>query len=307
MKKLTSTVTLFVFLSFLILSCNNSGNSKPKSETILEGSTTILVDETLKPIVEDQIQVFESLYKAKISIDAKSEAEVIQSLVKDSSRIAILPRKLTIEEMKIFEAKNIVPKTTPFAKDAIALIANKNNNDTLIALKDIIGVMQGKVQSNIKGLVFDNPNSSTARYINLLAGIKNFPQKGVFSFKTNNEVIQYVAKNDGMIGVVGVNFLSESSLEMKQYINKINVLEVKNDSDINYYAPTQNNIAEGKYPLARDLYIINCQGYSGLGMGFASFLAGEIGQRIVLKSGLVPVRTPSRKILIRKEINNDKK
>jgi hypothetical protein len=36
----------------------------------------------------------------------------------------------------------------------------------------------------------------------------------------------------------------------------------------------QNNIAEGTYPLARDLYIINCQGYSGLGMGFPSFVAG---------------------------------
>jgi hypothetical protein len=31
-------------------------------------------------------------------------------------------------------------------------------------------------------------------------------------------------------------------------------------------------IAEGKYPLARDLYIVNCQGYSGLGMGFAHLL-----------------------------------
>jgi phosphate transport system substrate-binding protein len=42
--------------------------------------------------------------------------------------------------------------------------------------------------------------------------------------------------------------------------------------------PSQNNLAEGTYPLARDLYIINCQGYSGLGMGFASFVAGDIGQ-----------------------------
>jgi phosphate transport system substrate-binding protein len=95
--------------------------------------------------------------------------------------------------------------------------------------------------------------------------------------------------------------------EMQEYVNKINVLEVKDTNNTNYYSPTQNNIAEGKYPLARDLYIINCQGYSGLGMGFASFIAGDIGQRIVLKSGLVPVTFPSRKLHIRKEISNDKK
>jgi len=54
--------------------------------------------------------------------------------------------------------------------------------------------------------------------------------------------------------------------------------------------------------LARDLFIINCQGYSGLGMGFASFLAGEIGQRIILKSGMLPKDMPGRKILIKSRI-----
>jgi phosphate transport system substrate-binding protein len=71
--------------------------------------------------------------------------------------------------------------------------------------------------------------------------------------------------------------------------------------------PSQNNIAEGTYPLARDLYIINCQGYSGLGMGFASFVAGDIGQRIILKSGLLPVRMPGRNIIIKIQLILKKK
>jgi phosphate transport system substrate-binding protein len=41
-------------------------------------------------------------------------------------------------------------------------------------------------------------------------------------------------------------------------------------------------------------------------MGFASFLGGERGQRIILKSGLVPERVPSRKIMIRNKITKDK-
>ena len=109
-----------------------------------------------------------------------------------------------------------------------------------------------------------------------------------------------------MIGVVGLNYIYEPSPEMQAYTKKINVLSVKNKTDNQYYSPTQNDIAEGKYPLARDLFLVNCQGYSGLGMGFASFIAGETGQRIILKSGLVPTRVPSRKILIRNQINNDK-
>ena len=140
-----------------------------------------------------------------------------------------------------------------------------------------------------------------------IAGIKKAPEKGIYSFKSNEEVIKFVSENKGMIGVVGVNWLSQPNPDMIQYVKEINVLSVKSLKDSNYYSPTQNNIAEGKYPLARDLYIINCQGYSGLGMGFASFVAGDIGQRIVLKSGLLPLKIPGRKINIRKEISNDKK
>ena len=72
-----------------------------------------------------------------------------------------------------------------------------------------------------------------------------------------------------------------------------------------YVYPSQENIATRKYPLARVLYIINCQGFEGLGIGFASFISGEIGQRIILKSGLAPVREPSRNISIRNKIESN--
>jgi phosphate transport system substrate-binding protein len=105
-----------------------------------------------------------------------------------------------------------------------------------------------------------------------------------------------------MIGIVGVNWISQPSALSKDYLKNINVLSVKSTTKDGFFAPTQNNIAEGKYPLARDLYIINCQGFSGLGMGFASFVAGDKGQRIILKSGLLPIRMPGRNFIIKKEI-----
>ena len=297
-----------VLVVVMFFACNQSSNSKNNKETILKGTTTVLVDETLKPIVEDQIEVFESRYVGTtINLDAKSENEVIRALVKDTASIAILSRTLTSDEMNVFANKKITPKVTKFATDAVAFISSKNTNDTLVALNDIVAFMQGKSVTAIKGLVFDNPNSSTVRYMNALAGIKSIPKTGVFSFKTNDEVIKFVSQIEGMIGIVGVNWLSQPKPAMSEVVDKVNILSVKGKLDSNYYSPTQNNIAEGKYALARDLYIINCQGYSGLGMGFASFVAGDIGQRIVLKSGLLPVRIPPRKLNIRKEINNDKK
>ena len=302
-----SRLFLLGFVCVCLVMCNKSDQSKNSKESILKGSATILVDETLTPIIEDQVAIFESKYKAKIKIVSQSEAELVVSFFKEKSGIAILTRNLTINENKIFEQKKITPKITKFATDAIAFISNKSNKDTLIELKSVIDYMQGKQNARIKGLVFDNPNSSTVRYMNELAGINAFPKEGVYSFKTNQEVIKFVAENDGMIGVVGVNWLTQPMPIMEKYVDKVNVLSVKSTTNSKFYSPSQNNIAEGKYPLARDLYIINAQGYSGLGMGFASFVAGDIGQRIILKSGLLPVRVPGRRINIRNEISNEKK
>lgn len=307
MKNLTKLPNLVVLALFTMFSsCIESDKKENEKETILKGKVTILVDETLKPIIEDQIEVFESKYDAKITMNVKSENELVQAFLNDTSKVAILSRKLTGEEAKKFELKRIIPKETIIGTDAIAFITNTKNKDSLIALQDVLLFMQGKEQTKIKGLVFDNPNSSTVRYMNELAGLKEIPKKGVFSFNVNDDVIKFISENDGMIGIVGVNWLYQPVPAMKDIVKKVNVLNVKGLSGNEYYAPTQNNIAEGKYPLARDLYIINCQGYSGLGMGFASFVAGEVGQRIILKSGLFPVRTPSRTILIRNGINNDK-
>ena len=304
---MNSTFKLSVAFCFLLVlfSCNKSANAN--QETILKGNATLLVDATLMPVMEDQVQIFESRYEATIKMNVQSETEVIQSLVKDTSSIAVLSRKLNVDEMKIFANRKIIPKITPFAIDAVALITNKNSNDTLVDIKDVIDFMNGKSSPKIKGLVFDNPNSSTVRYMNTLAGLTSIPQKGVFSFGTNNEVIKFVSQNEGMIGVVGLNWLTQPRPEMQQYVDKVALLSVKGATQNDFYAPDQNNIAEGKYALTRELYIVNCQGFSGLGMGFASFVAGDIGQRIILKSGLLPYKVPPRKLSIRNQINNDKK
>lgn len=295
----------FVFVVVLASSCGQKDS--PKNDTILKGEMTLLVDETILPIVQEEIEIFESQYpEAKIKLDPKSEAEVIQILANDTSRVAILARKLNAKEEQVFAAKKITPKATKFATDAIALITNKNTTDTLIDLQAVLDVLQQKTQTNSKDLIFDNPNSSTASYLNNLAGIAEFPKEGVFSFKTNEETIKHVAGNNGVIGIVGLNWLANPSTSIKPYVDQLHILSVKGKSG-DYSYPSQNDIAEGKYPLARDLYVVNCQGYPGLGMGLGTFFTSQTGQRIILKSGLVPAKTPARKILIRQEIEKTKK
>ena len=301
MNKLTKTLVGFVLLIMLfVFSCQRK--NEKKMDTILEGKATLYVDESILPIVEDEVAVFETEYNAKLHLVSKAENEVINNLFNDTARILIVTRTLSAKELKAFQSKKITPRITPFATDAVAFIKNKVTNDTVVALQDVIDFIHGKAFPNIKGLVFDNANSSTTRYISEISRTSLNNQKNIFSFKTNEEVIKYVAKNKDMIGVIGMNWIFQPPLDLQEDVDKVNVLGVKDINKSEYVFPTQDNLAQGKYPLARHLYIINCQGYSGLGMGFGSFLTGERGQRIILKSGLVPERMPSRKIVIRSTI-----
>jgi len=289
----------YLTLPFLLASCQG----KPSEEmSYTSGKAQILVDESFAPIIQDQEYLFESTYSdAKLDLVMKSENELLNLLLIDSIKVAILSRPLNAQETKYFEAKNIRVRINRFAIDGIALITHISAKDSTANVADIIKILKGD-KSSIQSLVFDNANSSTVRYFKELAGVKVLPIEGIYALKSNSEVIKYVHDNPGSIGVVGVNWMVQPPVELEKIVAELKILGVKNTngqpgSDA-YYKPTQNDIALGMYPLTRSLYVINCEGGAGLGTGFASFIAGERGQRIVLKSGLLPDSIPSREINI---------
>lgn len=311
MKSSFFKILIFVgVFATVIYACKEKDNDPEKlNETVLEGTATVYVDQTLQPIVEDQVSVFESQYRAKIKQVNQSESEIVNALLTDKTQIAVLSRKLTSKEENHFKQKNIKPRITHFASDAVVFITNKTAQDSLVDLQEVINLLQEK-ESKIKGLVFENPNSSTVSYMNNLASVKNGPKKNIYSLNSHKEVLEYVSKNPGTIGVIGLNLLVQPFADTEQYMGHITVMSVRNvknqPNNTLYYKPNQFNLGEGLYPLKRPVYMLNYQGTAGLGMGFASFVAGEIGQRIILKSGLLPVRIPSRELNVRKEIINNK-
>jgi len=293
--------TLLALLVCFTISCAGD-KSASDVQSYTSGIENILVDESFAPIVEDQQYVFESTYEnAKLRLVLKAENELVNLLMYDTAQVAIMSRTLTDAEQSHFRAKQIKIRLNRFAVDGIALIVHKSVKDSTTEVGEIIKILKGQ-QSSIDGLVFDNPNSSTVRYFKELADVNTLPEKGIYALKTNADVIRYVYENPGTVGVIGVNWMVQPPEDMEKLVGELKVLGVKNvkgkAGDDGYYKPVQSDIALGLYPLTRDLYIINCEGGAGLGTGFASFVAGERGQRIVLKSGLLPDSIPSREINI---------
>ena len=293
-------VTITVFLA-----CKDTAETE-NQETILTGEIDLYVDQTLQSLVEGQIEVFESQYNAKIHLTAKSESEIVNDLLSGKTNMAVLTRRLTKEEENYFTNKKIIPRVSHFASDAVVFIRNKKSNDTLLDLDEVYNLLHGK-PSKVKNLVFENPNSSVVTYMNRWANVTAGAKENVYSLNSTKEVLEFVTKNPEAIGVIGMDAMAEPYPEWQSLVNNLNVLSVKNVKNTTnnklYYKPTQASLGAGLYPLKRSIYVLNYQGFAGLGTGFASFVVGDIGQRIVMRSNLLPITIPERNINIRKEIN----
>ena len=300
---------LLIFSFFLVQACKDKNEKealKAKGE-----KATFYIDETIMPMMEEQVSVFQSQRDVTINLVPKAETEILKMAQNEESGLMVMSRVLSDGEQRAFTNKKIVPKITQIAIDGIALIVNSKSNDTIIDLQNIIDFMQGKPVANIKGLVFDNPNSSTINYMKKLASVKDVDNKNVFALKTSNEVIKYISENDGYIGVIGVNWMTQPMPDMQKFTSSVRVLGVKNvkskpNSDV-YYKPSQVNLSEGLYPLVRKIYMLNYEGNFGLGTSFVTFVAGATGQKIILKSGLGPVRLELREVKVRDNITTEKK
>jgi len=295
---------LYIFILIAFFACKRKEKSGEVEETRTSGTLKILIDESVSPIVQEQIDIFSLDYpKAKFETTVKPEEKITPAFLNDSVRVIIMPRLLTKAEEKYYTQRGIRINSTRFAVDGIALITNKDNIDSTITVKEVIDILQGK--NSGKKLVFDNAYSSTFQYLKQLANISQFPAQGVYSKNTSAEVIKFIAEDKNFIGILGVDWVSDRNTKLVEYLSKVKMLGVKNlkgkIGDDKFYLPTQDNLINGVYPFLRNVNIIDCEGRDGLGTGFATWLRSQRGQLIVLKSGLGPHKLMPRQINLTKE------
>ncbi len=300
----TSTKTLIsIVLLAVVGSCSDRDKHGKLLDTPTSGTIKIAVDESLKPLFQAEIAGFEGTYPdAHFRVDYTSEQKAIHDLLIDSVRLAVVTRKLYPFEMRRIDSLKIKAAEVIVAKEAIALIENKSNPDSLIQWAQLEGILQGKYRqwqqlypSSRLGdlqLVFDHPQSGIIRYLADTMQIKSLPPN-CFAAATNEAVVDYVSKTKNAIGLIGLSWISDSDdPAANKFLGSIKVMGISKADD--YLKPYKAYIALKKYPLSREVIMISREARTGLGSGFISYVANDKGQRIVLKAGLVPAKAPVR-------------
>lgn len=309
-----------LMLLMITLSCNRKKANQSATEDLsnaTHGNVTIYADESFQPLLSSVKTVFEHLYKdADVTINYVTEAEAIQRFVNYETPVAFLARRLTEAELKDRNDRGFRIQQLRIATDAVAFVINTTNPDSLLTQQQMTDILSGAVNnwqqvsstnplSNIN-IVFQKNNSSTATYIrdSVIKG-KSLPSNS-YALNTHKEVLEYVRKNSGAIGVVALNWVSDIyDPDVVETLKDVRVLSISKTADPkNYYKPNRASIRENRYPFTRGIYMINGEGRTGLGTGFASYLASDPGMTIIERYGLVSYKDPVRVIETRKTFDN---
>ncbi|MBS1528832.1 MAG: substrate-binding domain-containing protein [Bacteroidetes bacterium] len=276
--------------------------AKNYNDSYYSGTFRFVADESFSSIVDQELYIFKHDHPdADPQVVYRSENAAVNMLLNDSVRFAFLSRDLTPQEKNALAQRNLPSEAIKFAEDAIAIIANQASADTGITVNEIKQMLTGQIKTD-KSIVFDNPNSSLVRYLKSLSGLQSFAAKNIYALKTNKEVIRYVSQHPEAIGVTGFSWLDDPDPDYADAVKKVKILAVRDENSKTapdkYFMPSQSTLALKQYPLERSLYMVNCTGREGLGAGLELFIGGDKGQRIILKSGLLPVQIPERNIVI---------
>jgi len=294
---------------FLFQSCNFGPNKN--SDTPNQGTVIIGADNTIQPILEQELDIFSYDYvDTRIHCQFLPEQAVFHKLLHDSIRFAVVTRKLSPDERSHFENKKIEIYENKVASDAIAIIVNKENPDSNLLMSQIKDILSGKIQNwnqlnraflnqGIQ-VILDQNGSSIERTLLEKFGKGSLASRSIYSLNGNAAVADYVSKHVNALGFIGNNWLNNNDSLSSKLAAKTKLLalsdSLEKDGSRKYFHPYTSNIYTGKYPLIRSIYTLSVEGHTGLGTGFAVFLISDKGQLIFSKSGVLPARGASREI-----------
>ncbi len=294
-----------------------------KANSHTTGTTTIVCDNTFQNIMEQEVDVFEYQYpEAHILARYATQTEAFDSLLSLNTKTIIAARDITQKERDIIKSKNRNVRSTKIAVDAVALIVNPANPVGKLTLKEVGQILSGESTDwndiwpcdlGKISVVFDDKSSSLVSYMrdSILHGAPL--GANVYAQGSIPGVFKAVKDSKSAIGIVGVSWvtsdmasadmskedlaisvLGEEPVEGATLTDEVKVLALYNDKlssqEARAYKPYQQYIFDGKYPLFRQMYMITTGASGSLAGGFYAFVTGNIGQKIIAKTGILPAR-----------------
>lgn len=276
-KRLFLIIPLIVLVAAILSAGCTVGERTPaKTETLLiSGSTTVL------PVAQLTAEAFMAKNPdVDLQISGGGSSVGIQAAGSGTADIGMASRDLKESEKEAYPdlVKHVV------ALDGIVIIVNPENSLGSLTLDEVRGIYNGTYRNwnDLGGpdqeivVTGRDSASGTREFFHETVMQKEDFVETQLEKNSNGAVKQTVAQTPGAIGYVGLGYIDAS----------VKALPI--DAGSGPVEPTIENIEDGTYPLARELFMFTRGEPTGLAAEYLSFISSPEGQQIIRDEGFVP-------------------
>lgn len=254
----------------------------------IKGSDTVL------PVSQEAAEMYMSLHPdSRVTVTGGGSGVGISALMDGTTDIAMSSRSIKFNERVKLKNSGKQLREAVVAYDALAVIVHPSNPVTHLTRQQLEAIFRGKVTNwnqvkdpytgkrgpDLKIVVYSRETSSgtyeffktsVLREKNYMAGVLSMPATGA--------VIQSVSQTRGAIGYVGMAYVND----------RVRAVKVSYDGK-HFVYPTMETGRRHIYPIIRELYYYYTADRAKVVEPFLRFLLSGEGQRLVMRSGYVPV------------------
>lgn len=255
----------------------------------IKGSDTVL------PVSQEAAENFMQKNKAsRVTVTGGGSGVGISSLLDGTTDIAMASRSIKFAEKMELKKAGKDLRETVVAYDALAVVVNPKNPIKNLTRTQLEQIFRGKLtnwnqivdpitkkRGNDKRIIVYSRETSSGTYEFFKTSVlkeKNY-MAGVLSMPATGAIIQSVSQTEGAIGYVGMAYIN----------SHVKALSVAYDNR-HFVYPSMETGRKRQYPIIRELYYYYTADKEKTVKPFIDYLLSDEGQKIVMKTGYVPVK-----------------
>ncbi|RLC72238.1 MAG: hypothetical protein DRI26_03385 [Chloroflexi bacterium] len=250
-----------------------------------KGSDTLLV------LAQNWAEAYMSKNKnVEIVVSGGGSGTGISALINKQIDIADASRQMKEKEKDAAAQAGVNPIEWKVALDGISIIVNKENDVNELSYEQLRGIYNGsivnwsEVGSPDATIVTYGRQSTSGTYVYFNEEVlkEDDYRADMNQMAGNADIVEAVINDPSGIGYVGVAYAEARKNELK-------IVSVKLKATSTAFQPTVENIADGKYPISRYLYVYTDGIPKGAVRDYLKFILSTEGQSIVESVGYIPL------------------
>jgi phosphate transport system substrate-binding protein len=231
--------------------------------------------------------------EVSLSVSGGGSGTGIAALINNTVGIANASRAIKQVEIDEAKANGITPVEFTVARDAIGIIVNKHNPIDRLTLSQLADIFTGRIDNwsevggddlEIVRLSRETNSGTHVYFLETVIRLGNKENTDIFSRDTlllpsSEGIIAEVRDNPHAIGYDGLGYITD----------EVKVIAVAPDADSAYILPSVATVNDGRYPIARDLYMYTPGEPTAAVKAYIEWILSPEGQKIVLTLGFVPI------------------